>query len=219
MSAVNHELFFSTVPQKLTHLFNTEMPVWSLLKGGLKAFFKEQPQENVLLGKISSGAKIEGHQIYIAAGAVVEHGAYIKGPCHIGAGTEVRHGAYLRGNVFVGENCVVGHCTEVKHSVFLDGAKAGHFNYIGDSILGNNINLGAGTKLANLKMIPGTVKLKINTESLDSELKKFGAVLGDGTETGCNSVLNPGTILAPKSLVFPNASAHGVHLKRAKITK
>ena len=107
----------------------------------------------------------------------------------------------------------------MKHSIFLDGAKAGHFNYIGDSILGNNINLGAGTKLANLKMIPGTVKLRLGDKTLDTDLKKFGAILGDGTETGCNSVLNPGTILAPKSLVFPNVSASGVHTKRAKLTK
>lgn len=219
MSAINHELFFSKVPTEIKTLFNTNSPAWSLLNGGLKEYFKSQKEENVLLGEISPGAHLEGKQIYIAKGAKVEHGAFIKGPCYIGAGTEVRHGAYLRGNVFIGENCVVGHCTEVKHSVFLDGAKAGHFNYIGDSILGNNINLGAGTKLANLKMIPGTVKLKVNDEIIDSELKKFGAVLGDGTETGCNSVLNPGTILAPRSLVFPNASATGVHLKRAKLTK
>lgn len=219
MSKVNHELFFSKLPEKIEHLFDIKKPVWFLLKGGLKKYFEELPKKNILLGKISSGAKLEGDQIYIAKGAVVEHGAFIKGPCYIGAGTEVRHGAYLRGNVFVGENCVVGHCTEVKHSVFLDGAKAGHFNYIGDSILGNNINLGAGTKLANLKMIPGTVKLRIDGDTLDSELKKFGAILGDSTETGCNSVLNPGTVLAPKSLVFPNVSAHGVHMKRAKISK
>ncbi|MGH1468454.1 MAG: glucose-1-phosphate thymidylyltransferase [Bdellovibrionales bacterium] len=219
MSKVNHTLFFTKVPAKLESLFDNNLPVWNILKEDLKNFFKNQPKENVILGDVSPGAHLEGEQIYIEKGARVEHGAFIKGPCYIGAGTEVRHGAYLRGNVFVGENCVVGHSTEVKHSIFFDGAKAGHFNYIGDSILGNNINLGAGTKLANLKMIPGVVKVKIDGESVDTGLKKFGAILGDSTETGCNSVLNPGTVLAQKSLVFPNASAHGVHLKRAKVTK
>ncbi len=219
MSNVNHTVFFENVPSKIENLFKSNAPVWNVLKENLKGFFKEQPAENIILGEVSPGAHLEGEQIYIAKGAKVEHGAFIKGPCHIGAGTEVRHGAYLRGNVFVGENCVVGHSTEVKHSIFLNGAKAGHFNYIGDSILGNNVNLGAGTKLANLKMIPGMVKVRVDGASVDTGLKKFGAILGDNTETGCNSVLNPGTVLAPKSLVFPNASAHGVHLKRAKITK
>lgn len=219
MTNLNYKIFFSLLPKKIEGLFDEEQPVWHPLKGGLKEFFKNQPKENKILGNVSSGAHLEGEQITIEEGATVEHGAFIKGPCYISKGTEVRHGAYLRGNVFVGQNCVVGHSTEVKHSIFLDGAKAGHFNYIGDSILGNNINLGAGTKLANLKMMPGTVKLKVEGLALDTELKKFGAILGDFTETGCNSVLNPGTVLAPKSLVFPNVSASGAHTKRAKLTK
>lgn len=217
MSQINHEIFFKELPEAIKHLFDTSQPVWTLLNGYLKNFFQEQSEKNTLLGDISPGAHIEGNHIYIAKSAKIEHGAFIKGPCYIGAGTEVRHGAYLRGNVFVGNNCVVGHSTEIKHSVFLNGAKAGHFNYIGDSVLGNNINLGAGTKLANLKMIPGNIKITVDGHSIDTKLKKFGAILGDHTETGCNSVLNPGTILAPQSLVFPNVSVYGIHLKKAKI--
>lgn len=214
---VNASVFFKSIPSELNEILNDSLPVWSLFNGGLKSFFKTRGLENQILGEVSPKAHLEGEGIYIAKGAKVEAGALIKGPCYIGSGTEVRHCAYLRGNVYVGKNCVVGHSTEVKHSVFLDGAKAGHFNYIGDSILGNDVNLGAGTKLANLKITPGNIVLKVNEDSVDTGLRKLGGILGDSTETGCNSVLNPGSLLAPKSLVFPNTSAFGVHLKRAKI--
>ena len=219
MSDLHYSSFFQKIPDNIKTYFDKDTLPWGMLKGHLKDFFKSLDSSNVVLGEVSNQAFLEGSHIFIEEGATVEAGAYIKGPCYIGKGTEVRHGAYIRGNVYVGENCVVGHCTEVKHSVFLDGAKAGHFNYIGDSILGNNINLGAGTKLANLKMTPGNVVLKVDSSSVDSGIRKFGALIGDSTETGCNSVLNPGTILAPKSLVFPNVSAFGVHLKRAKLLK
>lgn len=216
---LNYSHFFQNIPENIKPYFEQDNHPWGILKGGLKDFFKTLDSSNVLLGDISNEAHLEGSHIYISEGAKVEAGAFIKGPCFIGKNTEVRHGAYIRGNVYVGENCVVGHSTEVKHSVFLNGAKAGHFNYIGDSILGNDVNLGAGTKLANLKMTPGNVVLKINDKLVDSEIRKFGALIGDKTETGCNSVLNPGTLLAPRSLVFPNVSAFGVHLKRVKLIK
>jgi len=219
MSDLHYSSFFQKIPKNIKPFFDKDTTPWGILKSHLKSFFNELDTNNVILGEVSDKAHIEGSHIYIAKGVTVEAGAFIKGPCYIGKGTKVRHGAYIRGNVYVGENCVVGHCTEVKHSVFLDGAKAGHFNYIGDSILGNDINLGAGTKLANLKMTPGNVVLKIDGKAVDSGIRKFGALIGDGTETGCNSVLNPGTILAPKSLVFPNVSAFGVHLKRVKLLK
>ena len=102
---------------------------------------------------------------------------------------------------------MVGHATEIKHSIFLDDAKAGHFAYLGDSILGNNVNLGAGTKFANLKFIPGTVTFLKDGELFDSKMRKFGAILGDGAQTGCNSVTNPGTILGKKGVLMPNTTA------------
>jgi len=219
MSDLHYSHFFHETPDNIKKYFEKDSAPWGILKGHLKDFFQELDSSNVILGNVSNQAHLEGSHIYISEGVTVEAGAYIKGPCFIGKNTEVRHGAYIRGNVYVGENCVVGHCTEVKHSVFLDGAKAGHFNYIGDSILGNNINLGAGTKLANLKMTAGNVVLKIEEQAVDSGIRKFGALIGDSSETGCNSVLNPGTILAQKSLVFPNVSAFGVHLKRVKLLK
>ncbi|MBU0515229.1 MAG: glucose-1-phosphate thymidylyltransferase [Proteobacteria bacterium] len=155
---------------------------------------------------IYAGASIASDEVELSPGAVVEPGAMIKGPTRIGPRTEVRQGAYLRGNCLVGAGCVVGHVTEVKTAVFLDGAKAGHFAYVGDSILGRGCNLGAGTKLANLKIVEGGVDLKIEGKIFRTGLRKLGAIIGDGCELGCNSVTNPGVLLGPRSLVAPNST-------------
>ena len=153
---------------------------------------------------IMAGAILAGDQIRIGKGVLIEPGALIKSPTIIGNQTEVRHGAYIRGNCLIGNNCVVGHVTEVKHSIFLDGAKAGHFAYLGDSILGNQVNLGAGTKLANLRFIKGDIAINTPNGLVKTGLRKLGAILGDHVQTGCNSVTNPGTLLGKKSLVIPN---------------
>ena len=153
-----------------------------------------------------AGAVLWDEQIQLGAGTVVEPGALIKGPTIIGRHTEVRQGAYIRGKCIVGDRCVVGHTTEMKGSVLLDGAKAGHFAYIGDSILGRNTNLGAGTKLANLKLKGDTVRVLFEGRLIDTGLRKFGAIIGDDTEIGCNAVTNPGTILGKKCLVYPLTS-------------
>ena len=113
---------------------------------------------------------------------------------------------------------MVGHTTEVKHTVFLNDAKAGHFNYLGDSVLGNNVNLGAGTKFANLRFLPGNVQVRTKKGSIDSGLRKFGAILGDGAQTGCNSVTNPGTLIGSEGIVMPNITApSGYHRGRSII--
>ncbi|MBT3785060.1 glucose-1-phosphate thymidylyltransferase [bacterium] len=165
-------------------------------------------------GKVMPGAVCEGDGIFIGEGSCVEPGAYIKGPCWIGSNTQIRHTAYLRGNVVVGDECVVGHATEVKNSIFLNKAKAGHFAYVGDSVLGVNVNLGAGTKLANLKVIPSDIILSLDGEKIPTGLRKLGAILGNGTELGCNSVTSPGTILAPFSIVYPAISIKGAFSKK-----
>ncbi|MFK7824126.1 MAG: glucose-1-phosphate thymidylyltransferase [Oligoflexales bacterium] len=165
-------------------------------------------------GHCHPSAVIEG-PVFIEEGAVIEPFAFIKGPAFIGAQTQVRQGAYVRGNVYAGFKCVIGHSTEVKGSVFFDEAKAGHFNYVGDSILGYNVNLGAGTKLANLKIKGKSVLFKDpeNGKLLDSGLRKLGAIIGDGVQTGCNSVLSPGALLLPGTAVLPNVHFHGTLLK------
>jgi len=162
----------------------------------------------VLLGAsvLYAGACLMDDHIFVGPGSVVEPGALIKGPTIIGSYCEIRQGAYLRGHCLVGDRCVLGHTTEMKHSVMLDGAKAGHFAYIGDSILGNRTNLGAGTKLANLKITGTPVSIRIKDKIYDTGLRKLGAIIGDGTETGCNSVTNPGTLLGQQCLVLPALS-------------
>ena len=160
---------------------------------------------NYLLGGASvlmAGVVLAGGPLSIGKGVLVESGAFIKGPTIIGDQSEIRQGAYLRGHCLVGTRCVIGHVTEVKHAIFLDGAKAGHFAYLGDSILGNEVNLGAGTKLANLRFKGGEVMV----DEIHTGLRKFGAILGDKTQTGCNVVTNPGTVLGKKSLVLPNTT-------------
>ena len=161
---------------------------------------------------LMAGCCFTGNQIDIGKSCVIEPGAMIKSPAIIGDWNEVRQGAYLRGDVLTGKGCVLGHTTEIKHSIFLDDAKAGHFNYVGDSILGNNSNLGAGTKLANLRFIKGNLILRYEDQQIDTGRRKFGAILGDETQTGCNSVTNPGVIIGRGSFVMPNTTvSSGYH--------
>ena len=185
-------------------------------KGKLKVFRggEELPGASVLM----AGAVLSGQQIRVGKGVLVEAGAFIKSPTILGDNTEVRQGAYLRGYCLVGRRCVVGHVTEVKHSIFLDDANAGHFAYLGDSILGNHVNLGAGTKLANLRFASGDVQIRTEGGSVATGLRKFGAILGDHTQTGCNSVTNPGTLLGKKSIILPNTtSPSGYHASKSII--
>lgn len=157
---------------------------------------------------IYAGAFLADDEIYIGRGTVIESGALIKGPAIIGEDNEIRQGAYIRGNVIVGNKCVVGHTTEMKSAVMLGESKAGHFAYLGDSILGK-VNLGAGTKLANLKIIESKINLTVNGRKYETGLRKFGAIFADGVETGCNTVTMPGSLLSKNVLVYPNTTARG----------
>ncbi|MBP6218524.1 MAG: hypothetical protein KA436_08060 [Oligoflexales bacterium] len=169
-------------------------------------------------GEVSPQAAIEG-SVYIAKGAIVEPFAYIKGPAYIGPEAKVRHGAFIRDGAYIGKKAVVGHTTEVKGSVFFDGAKASHFAYVGDSILGCKVNLGAGTKLANLKLKADEIYYLDPQTGLRcaSGLRKFGSILGDGAQTGCNSVLSPGSLLLPHTHIYPAVHFHGTLKPRAKV--
>ncbi|MBU0479604.1 MAG: hypothetical protein KKG47_00750 [Proteobacteria bacterium] len=156
---------------------------------------------------LMAGAVLIGKRIAIGRGVLIEPGALIHSPTVIGDMSEVRQGAYLRGNCLIGSRCVAGHVTEVKNTVFFDDAKAGHFAYLGDTILGNHVNLGAGTKMANLRFVSGNVNVRTAEKTIDTGLRKFGAVLGDQTQTGCNSVTSPGTLIGKKSFLLPNTTA------------
>jgi acetyltransferase-like isoleucine patch superfamily enzyme len=169
-------------------------------KGGFQAYRNGEPLEGAAL--ILPGTFLADGRVILGPGTVVEPGVFIRGPAVIGNGCEIRQGAYLRGDCLIGNGCVVGHTTEMKGSILLDGAKASHFAYVGDSILGRDVNLGAGTKLANLKMIPGSVAVTVGRKRHDTGRRKLGAILGDRTETGCNSVTSPGTLLGPESVLY-----------------
>ena len=160
----------------------------------------EIPESSILVNR---------NQITIEKGCTIEPGVYIKGPCYIGRGSEVRFGAYIRGNFIAGTDCVIGHGTEIKNSIFFNRTHAAHFAYVGDSILGSDVNLGAGTKLANLKLRRDEVWVKHKGSELKTGLRKFGAILGDGAQTGCNSVTNPGTVMGVGAASYPCANISG----------
>ena len=148
--------------------------------------------------------------ISIGKGTIIEPGAYIKGPCVIGDNCTIRHGAYIRGDVIIGNNCTIGHVSEVKNSIFLDHAQAAHFAYVGDSVLGNGVNLGAGTKCANLKFDHGPIMIYDGDKRIETGLRKFGVIMGDDSQTGCNAVTNPGTLFGKNACCYPCVNIGGV---------
>jgi UDP-N-acetylglucosamine diphosphorylase / glucose-1-phosphate thymidylyltransferase / UDP-N-acetylgalactosamine diphosphorylase / glucosamine-1-phosphate N-acetyltransferase / galactosamine-1-phosphate N-acetyltransferase len=162
-----------------------------------------------LLNRVLGEAYI-GEQVYVGKGTVVEDGAMIKGPAIIGENCEIRHGAYLRENVIIGDGCVVGNSSELKNVVLFNEADVPHFNYVGDTIIGYKGHLGAGVKVSNIKIVAGNVMVEVNGKPFDTGLRKFGALLGDHAEIGCNAVLNPGSIIGRNSLVYPNVNWRGI---------
>ena len=148
--------------------------------------------------------------VWIARDAAVFPSAYIKGPCIIGHGTEVRQCAFIRGNALVGDKCVVGNSTELKNVILFDGVQVPHYNYVGDSILGYKAHMGAGSITSNVKSDKTPVVVRSGQQAMATGRKKVGAMLGDRVEVGCNSVLNPGTVIGRDSSVYPLSSVRGV---------
>ena len=151
-----------------------------------------------------------GKDVFIGEGTVVEDGAMIKGPAIIGRNCEIRHNAYLRENVIVGDGCVIGNSSELKNALLFNGCQVPHFNYVGDSILGHKVHLGAGVILSNLKSLSGTVTVELEGAPFDTGLRKFGALLGDRAEIGCNAVLNPGSIVGRGAVIYPCTNWRGI---------
>ena len=148
-------------------------------------------------------------QVWVHKTATVAPTAYLGAPCIIGAGTEVRHCAFVRGSALVGENCVVGNSVELKNVILFDNVQVPHYNYVGDSILGYKSHMGAGSLTSNVKSDKTLVVVRIG-EGIPTGLKKFGAMVGDFVEVGCNSVLNPGTVIGRNSNVYPLSCVRGV---------
>ena len=147
--------------------------------------------------------------VWVHKTAVVAPTAFLCGPCIIGAETEVRHGAFVRGSALVGAGCVVGNSVELKNAILFDGVQTPHYNYVGDSILGHRAHMGAGSITSNVKSDKTLVTVKAEPP-IETGLKKFGAILGDGVEVGCNSVLNPGCVLGRRASVYPVNCVRGV---------
>ena len=148
--------------------------------------------------------------VWVHKTAVIAPTAYLGAPCIIGANTEVRHCAFIRGSALVGENCVVGNSVELKNVILFDNVQVPHFNYVGDSILGYKAHMGAGSVTSNVKSDQTPVVVKNGEEKIETGLKKFGAMLGDHVEVGCNSVLNPGTVVGRCSNIYPTSCVRGV---------
>ena len=152
----------------------------------------------------------KGDNVWIAKSAAIAPTATINGPCIIGKDTEVRPGAFIRGNAIVGEKCVVGNSTELKNVILFNNVQVPHYNYVGDSILGYKSHMGAGSITSNVKSDKTLVVVKGKDEQIETGLKKFGAMLGDYVEVGCNSVLNPGTVIGRHCNIYPLSSVRGV---------
>jgi hypothetical protein len=151
-----------------------------------------------------------GEDVWVAKSAKVAPTAFLGGPCIIGEDTEVRHCAFIRGSALVGNGCVVGNSVELKNVIIFDDVQVPHYNYVGDSILGYHSHMGAGSITSNVKADKTNVVIKSETDSIETGLKKVGAFLGDYAEIGCNSVLNPGTVIGRHSNVYPLSMVRGV---------
>ncbi|MGN0465718.1 MAG: UDP-N-acetylglucosamine pyrophosphorylase [Lachnospiraceae bacterium] len=150
-----------------------------------------------------------GDNVWISKLAKVAPTASINGPCIIGANTEVRPGAFVRGNALVGENCVVGNSTELKNVILFNNVQVPHYNYVGDSILGYKAHMGAGSITSNVKADKKQVTIKFGEEKIETRLRKMGAILGDGVDVGCNSVLNPGSVIGKHTNLYPLSMVRG----------
>ena len=176
---------------------------WQALKGIQNLILTLGPQLGEAYTEVSP-------TVWVHKTAVIAPTAYLGSPCIIGAGTEVRHCAFIRGSALVGENCVVGNSVELKNVILFDNVQVPHYNYVGDSILGYKSHMGAGSLTSNVKSDQTLVVVKNGEERYETGLKKFGALLGDFVEVGCNSVLNPGTVIGPHSNIYPTSCVRGV---------
>ncbi len=204
---------FAALPEAFAAALEPDAP-WALLGEPLEAALSSLPSED-LRAAVGPDVHLLGDRIAIGEGTRILPGAVIQGPARIGRDVEIRPGAYLRGGVWIGDGCVVGANTEVKHSILLDGARAPHLNYVGDSILGSEVNLGAGTILSNFRFDGRPIAVPAGDEKIETGLRKLGAILGDRFQTGCNCVLHPGVVVGAGTLVYPGALlAPGVYPAR-----
>jgi NDP-sugar pyrophosphorylase family protein len=208
MHFLTSSLFFNLDAFAHNLLWQEGEPVWSALHL-LKEYLTKQPLGNIEIEMPPHVHLVHPELISIGKGTVIEPGVMIQGPCIIGDRCTIAQGAYLRKNVIIGNECVIGHSAELKHAIVLNKACVTHFSYVGDSIVGNRANLGAGVKCANLRLDKAEVSVRYENTQFKSGLRKFGAIIGDDVQIGCNCVLNPGTILGKETICHPLLNIHG----------
>ena len=200
---------------KIKNLYNLEQTIAEKIFEGLTYPWEVLPKIKEFI--IELGEKLDpeiyelkGENIWIAKSAKVMPSAYINGPAIIGENAEIRHCAFIRGNAIVGNNAVVGNSTELKNVILFNNVQVPHYNYVGDSILGYKAHMGAGSITSNIKSDKKLVIVKNGIESIETGLKKFGAMIGDNVEVGCGSVLNPGSVIGANANIYPLSSVRGV---------
>lgn len=186
-------------------VFPADEPVWAALTLGLSQYLQRWPVWEVR-PSLPSGVHILEGPVFLAEDVEIEPGAVLRGPILVDRGCKIRMGAYLRGPVLLGEGAVVGAHSELKNAILLPKAHAPHQNYVGDSILGTGVNLGAGTILSNVKNTGTQVVIPLRETNVNTGMRKLGAILGDGCKTGCNTVANPGVLMGPGCITYPNAT-------------
>jgi NDP-sugar pyrophosphorylase family protein len=199
--------FFDLKQTDHAAIFHGVTQSWEIVPK-LKAYL----EENLVPGNLGRvlGEPPIGKRVFIGKDTVIEPGAYIKGPAWIGPECEIRHGAYIRENVIIGAGSVIGNSVEIKNSFLFNGCQVPHFNYVGDSVLGAKVHLAAGAIISNLKLNGDFITVRVREGLVTTGLRKFGALVGDGAEIGCNAVLNPGSILGRRTLVYPGVIWRGV---------
>lgn len=201
---LKNEVLFEHMEETIAaEIFRGKIYPWEILPE-IGAFIQK-------LGETLSEEEYEkrGDDIWIAKSAKVFPTAYIHGPAIIGKNAEIRHCAFIRGNAIVGEGAVVGNSTELKNVILFNKVQVPHYNYVGDSILGYRSHMGAGSITSNVKSDKSPVTIQAGDEKVKTGLKKMGAILGDEVEVGCNSVLNPGTVVGKKSNIYPLSMVRG----------
>lgn len=203
-SALNYKNFLDTSKTISKEIFENIFYAWEVLPL-IKDFI-------ITLGNSLPEDKFEkiGSDVWIAKNAKISETAHISGPTIIDENAEIRHCAFIRGSVIVGKNTVIGNSTELKNCILFDNVQVPHFNYVGDSVLGYKAHLGAGAIISNVKSDKKNVVVKYENQKIETDLRKFGAILGNHAEVGCNSVLNPGTLIGENSIIYPTSMVRGV---------
>ena len=198
--------FFDLKDQNHEELFSGVKNAWEILpKIGpyLKAHLRNGSQAKLI------GSPVIGENVFLGEGTIVEPGVYIRGPAWIGKNCEIRHGAYIRENVIAGDGCVLGNSCEFKNCVLLSGAHVSHFSYVGDSVVGGDVNLGAGVILSNYRLDGQAIRVRVAGQLVETGLRKFGAMVGDRASIGCNAVVNPGSLVAKEARILPGTIWRG----------